>query len=125
MSATTVASTEALVRELDILIRARYPLISVASYEEGRFRRLMEAVCQLENHRAKGMLVGTRTQGLRNIPAPQQGLAERTIPGTEDPTSVLEHIADQDRGLFVLCDFGPHLAPDGLAEPILVRQLRE
>ena len=34
MLETTPASTEALVRELDILIRARYPLISVTTFEE-------------------------------------------------------------------------------------------
>ena len=43
MLETTTASVEALVRELDILIRARYPLISVTTFEESRFRRLMEA----------------------------------------------------------------------------------
>ena len=33
-------TAEALVRELDILIRARYPLIQVTTHEEGRLRRL-------------------------------------------------------------------------------------
>jgi len=85
----------------------------------------MEAVSQLERHRAKGLFVWTRTQGLRQVLAPHEGLADRVIPGTEDPVSVLDHIAEQERGLYVLCDYGPHLAPDGLADPILVRQLRE
>ncbi|MBV9897622.1 MAG: AAA family ATPase [Chloroflexi bacterium] len=119
------ASTEAMLRELDVLIRARYSLISITTFEESRFRRLMEAVSQLERHRAKGLFVWTRTQGLRQVPAPHQGLGERMIPGTEDPVSVLDHIAQQERGLYVLCDYGPHLAPDGLADPLLVRQLRE
>ena len=35
----SVVSIEALVRDLDVLIRARYPLVSVATFEEGRFRR--------------------------------------------------------------------------------------
>ena len=38
------SSIETLVRDLDVLIRARYPLISVSTFEEGRFRRLMRAV---------------------------------------------------------------------------------
>src|SRR5579864_3163625 len=113
------ASTEAIVRELDILIRARYSLISVATFEETRFRRLMEAVSQLERHRPKGLFVWTRTQGLRQVPGPNQGLTDRLVPGTEDPASVLDHIAEQERGLFVMCDYGPHLAPDGLADPVL------
>ncbi|HEU4799703.1 MAG TPA: hypothetical protein VFS94_03645, partial [Gemmatimonadales bacterium] len=37
-----------LVRELDVLIRARYPLIAVSTFEELRFQRLMLAVAQLE-----------------------------------------------------------------------------
>ena len=31
----SVVSIEALVRDLDVLIRARYPLVSVATFEEG------------------------------------------------------------------------------------------
>jgi len=122
---TSPASVEALVRDLDILIRARYPLISVITFEEGRFRRLMEAVAQLERHRSKGLYVWSRTQGLRQVAGPNHGPADRAIPGTEDPISILEHIAQAERGLYILCDYGPHLAPDGLPDPILVRQLRE
>jgi len=106
MLETTPASTEALVRELDILIRARYPLISVTTFEEGRFRRLMEAVAQLEKHRSKGLFVWSRTQGLRQIAGPNHGLADRMIPATEDPISILEHINQAERGLYVLCDYG-------------------
>ena len=125
MLETAPASTEALVRELDILIRARYPLISVTTFEEGRFRRLMEAVAQLEKHRSKGLFVWSRTQGLRQIAGPNNGPVDRVIPGTEDPISILEHINQAERGLYVLCDYGGYLAPDGLPDPILVRQLRE
>ena len=60
-------STEALVRELDVLIRARYPLLSVATFEEGRFRRLMAAVARLERHKPKGLFIWSRTQGLRQV----------------------------------------------------------
>ena len=124
-TSTTTPTAQALVRELDILIRARYPLISVATFEEARFRRLMEAVAQLERHRPKGLFLWSRTAGLRQIAGPNLGPAERAIPGTEDPVSVLEHIGDAERGLYLLADYGPYLMPDGLPDPILVRQLRE
>src|SRR5919199_3017091 len=124
-TSTTTPTAQALVRELDILIRARYPLISVGTFEEARFRRLMEAVAQLERHRPKGLFLWSRTAGLRPIGGPNLGPAERAIPGTEDPVSVLEHIGDADRGLYLLADYGPYLMPDGLPDPILVRQLRE
>ena len=121
----SVVSIEALVRDLDVLIRARYPLVSVATFEEGRFRRLMRAVASLERHKPKGLFVWSRTQGLRQVAGPNLGVGERPIPGVEDPISILEHIAQAEAGLYILCDFGAYLVPDGLPDPLLVRQLRE
>ena len=39
--------------------------------------------------------------------------------------AVLDHIAQAERGLYLLCDYGPYLAPYGQAEPLLTRRLRE
>lgn len=114
-----------LARELDILIRARYPLIAVSTFEEIRFRRLMATVAQLERHKAKGLYLWSRSQGLRQIAGPALGPADRAIPDTDDPFSVLDHIAQAERGLYVLADYGPYLAPFGQEEPQLVRRLRE
>jgi len=99
-----------LVRELDILIRARYPLIAVNTFEESRFRRLMTAVAQLERHRPKGLFLWSRTQGLRQVAGSGTGPTERPVPDTDDPLSVLEHIAQSDRGLYILCDYAPYLS---------------
>src|SRR5207253_9844594 len=121
----SVASIEALVRGLDVLIRARYPLVSVATFEEGRFRRLMRAVAGLERHKPKGLFVWSRTQGLRQVAGPNTGFGEKPVPGAEDAVSVLEHIAQAEAGLYILCDFGAYLVPDGLPDSLLVRQLRE
>jgi hypothetical protein len=85
----------------------------------------MEAVAQLERHKSKGRYVWSRTQGLRRVAGPNHGPADRAIPGTEDPISILEHIAQAERGLYILCDYGPCLAPDGLPDPILAQQLLE
>ncbi|CCF85444.1 hypothetical protein [Nitrolancea hollandica] len=116
---------DALVRELDVLIRARYPLIAVSTFEELRFQRLMTVVAQLERHKAKGLYVWSRVQGLRQIAGPGLGPSARVIPDTLDPFSVLEHIAQAERGLYILCDLSPYLAPFGQEEPQLVRRLRE
>src|SRR5919199_535229 len=105
MPETAPASLEALVRELDVLIRARYPLLSVTTFEEGRFRRFMSALAQLERHRAKGLYVWSRIRGLCQVAGPSAGMGERPIPGLEDPLSVLEHIAEAERGLYILADF--------------------
>lgn len=48
-----------------------------------------------------------------------------TVTDTQDPLSALEFIAKQDKGLFVLCDFGAFLAPYGQEDALLVRRLRE
>jgi len=118
-------SIEALVSELDVLIRARYPLIAVNTFEELRFRRVMQAVAQLERHVAKGLFLWTRTQGLRQIGGPDLGAGDRVFPGLEDPLSILEHIAQAERGLFLLADYGEYLCPFGQPDPQLVRTLRE
>lgn len=122
---TRASGLEALVRELDVLIRARYPLISVGTFEELRFRRLMAAVAHLERHRPKGLFVWSRTEGLRQVGGPGLGPADRAIPDTADPLSVLDHLAGAERGLYVLCDYGAYLAPFGQPEPLVVRRLRE
>jgi hypothetical protein len=116
---------DALVRELDVLIRARYPLIAVATFEEIRFRRLMTAVAGLERHKPKGFHWWSRVAGLRQLAGPGLGLGERAVPDTDDPVAVLEHIAQAERGLYVLADYGAYLAPFGQEEPGLVRRLRE
>jgi hypothetical protein len=114
-----------LVRELDILIRARYPLIAVNTFEENRFCHLMTVVTTLERHHPKGLFLWSRTQGLRQVAGSGLGPRDKNIPDTDDPLSVLDHIATADRGLFVLCDYVPYLAPFGQEEPLLVRRLRE
>jgi AAA+ superfamily predicted ATPase len=129
-------SLQKLVTELDVLIRARYPLIAANTHEEGRFRRVMHAVAQLQNRRnqdkdlakdkEKGLYLWSRTTGLRQTVGREVSeIGGKLIPDTQDPISVLEYIAQQDKGLFVLCDYGPYLAPYGQPDPLLVRRLRE
>jgi hypothetical protein len=122
---TSLTGLDALARELDVLIRARYPVVVVNTFEELRFRRLLTVVAGSERHRAKGLFWWSRTSGLRQLAGPGVGAAERPVPDTEDPLSVLEHIASAERGLFVLADYAPYLAPFGQEEPQLVRRLRE
>ena len=44
-------SLQKLVTELDVLIRARYPLIAANTHEEGRFKRVINGVAQVQNRR--------------------------------------------------------------------------
>jgi ATPase family associated with various cellular activities (AAA) len=121
-------SLERIVAELDVLIRARYPLIAVNTPEEGRFHRITRAVAQLRSHREKekGLFIWSRITGLRQVLGPElNGKNEGLIPDTQDAASVLEYIAQQKKGLFVLCDYSPYFVPYGQEEPQLVRRLRE
>lgn len=120
-----------LVTDLDVLVRARYPLIAANTYEEGRFRRVVTAVTNLKAHKEKEkpLYVWSRTQGFRLLLGKELQDAERRknpiVSDTQDPLSALEFIAKQDKGLFVLCDYGPFLAPYGQEDALLVRRLRE
>src|SRR5215831_7795591 len=120
-----LAATRALITGLDEYIRARFPLIAIQTFEEQRFLRLMDALVRDPRHAAKGLFVWSRTRGLRLVGGPGAGPQPKPIPGRDDPTAVLEHIEQAERGLFVLCDFAAYLSPYGAPDPILVRRLRD
>ena len=103
------------VRELDILIRARYPLVHLASWEEQRLDVVLEDLAK--NH-GKALYAWSSTQGLRKI----QGA--RHVPpqdGTKDPVEALQAVQKlTEPSLVVLKDFHPFLN-----DPIVVRWIRE
>ena len=123
-------SSEAkLLQELDTLIRARYTLLAVGTYEEERLKEILLELVTLEKHRDKPLYFWSRTTGITKIVDEKTNgkpLKEtKTIQETEDPMSALEFIAKQETGIFLLCDFAPYIAPYGQEDPVLVRLLRE
>jgi ATP-dependent 26S proteasome regulatory subunit len=118
---------------LDVHIRARYPLISVSTFEESRLIRAVETVANFKWHEDKTLYTWSRVSGLikrrgKNMSKTAVDGNKRPgeiITGKNDALSVLEYISAQDEGIFVLCDFGPHLAPFNQEEAMLVRMLRE
>jgi hypothetical protein len=123
--APDTSNEDRLVQEVDTLIRARYPLISIETHEEPRLLRIMSTIASLKHHEQKGLFTWSRIEGIRQIAGPGTGVNPKPIPDTMDPVSALEHIASQDKGIYLLCDFAPYLAPYGQEAPELVRQLRE
>lgn len=125
------SSETKLLQELDTLIRARYTLLAVNTYEEERLKEILLELMTLEKHRDKPLYFWSRTNGIVKIVAentkgkPLKAAETETIPGTQDPLSALEHIAKQETGIFLLCDFAPYIAPYGQEDPVLVRLLRE
>lgn len=113
--------------ELDIRIRARYPLIAINTYEEDRVKdALLDLVFQ-ERHKEKPLFFWSRPSGLQRIVDPKEGLLQTPTPvlDTEDPESVLGYISEQKTGIFLLCDYAPYISPFGQEDALLVRRLRE
>ncbi|MBE7516073.1 MAG: AAA family ATPase [Chloracidobacterium sp.] len=124
---TDADSIGTFLNELDIRIRARYPLIAINTYEEDRVKdALLDLVFQ-ERHKEKPLFFWSRPSGLQRIVDPKEGLLQTTTPvlDTEDPESVLGYISEQKTGIFLLCDYAPYISPFGQEDALLVRRLRE
>ncbi len=107
-------------QELDVLIRARYPIIYISTWEEERIERL---VWEIAERRNKKCFVWTITQGIvKSGSEPQRGKAGGR---TTDPVSAIDAIIDQvDPAIFLLKDFHPFTAPDRCNISI-IRRLRD
>ena len=99
-------------REIEILVRARYPILYVVSWEESRVE---SALIEIANSRRKRLYMWTATSGLY-----LQG-ARTGDNDSRQPLVVLDRIMQsQEQALFVLKDFHPYLGDDQV-----VRKLRD
>src|SRR3954468_15618265 len=106
--------TPRFVSDLDTLIRARYPLIYLVSWEEQRLDAILQDVAQ--NH-GKALLTWSVTRGLRRVGARTVAVND----ASRDPIEALRAIGKlTDASLVVLKDFHPYLD-----NPAVVRALRE
>ncbi|MBI5211721.1 MAG: AAA family ATPase [Elusimicrobia bacterium] len=97
--------------ELEILVRARYPLIYLVSWEEGRAERMLTALAAKQDKR---MFIWTSTIGFGE---PGKSPDE----STRDPQAALDFVArSQESALFVIKDFHPFLQNHGV-----VRRVRD
>jgi ATP-dependent 26S proteasome regulatory subunit len=98
-------------QELETLIRARYPLIYIVSWEE---KRVEDALRSISSNRGKRMFVWTVTQGLVSSPTARDNQ-------TRLPMAVLDLIeSSNDPAIYVLKDFHPFITDTELA-----RRLRD
>lgn len=123
----TEKSIEKFLTELDVRIRARYPLISINTYEEDRVRECLKDLVFKEKHKEKPLYFWSRPAGLQKIVDPQEGVLPhpQAIADTEDAEEILKYIGEQKTGIFLLCDYAPFITPYGQEDPALVRRLRE
>jgi SpoVK/Ycf46/Vps4 family AAA+-type ATPase len=102
------------VHDLDTLIRARYPLIYLVSWEEQRLETILEGLAQTHG---KSLYTWSIIKGLRKVSGPRAPQLE----DTREPVQALTTIEKlNDPSLVVLKDFHPYLN-----DPNVVRGLRE
>ena len=108
-------------REIDILIRARYSLLYVVSWEE---RRVVAALQEIVMGQDKHFLTWSETTGLRsNTKTIAAGSAEAR---SRDPVNVLETIRmSADPAVYVLKDFHVFLSPNYPHASAVIRKLRD
>jgi SpoVK/Ycf46/Vps4 family AAA+-type ATPase len=103
------------VDELDIHVRARYPLLYLVTWEE---HRLDEILARLAASHGKTLVTWSITRGLRRPHSARPGARSD---GPKDPCEALAAIEQLDEpSLVVMKDFHPFLN-----DPVVVRSLRE
>ena len=108
-------------QQVDVLIRARYPIIYIISWEE---RRVVAHLGELALAQEKQLLVWTETLGL----CPGMATIPHAAPNEEtlDPLAVLEYIrGSETRAIYVLKDYHPFLSPVYAKSSAVVRRLRD
>jgi hypothetical protein len=102
------------VQEIDTLVRARYPLLYLVTWEEQRLDAILEAIADAHG---KTLLTWTVTKGLRRTGGARTASPE----GARDPAEALAAIEKlSEPSLVVLKDFHPFLS-----DPTVVRALRD
>ena len=100
-------------QELDIYIRARYPLLWIVTPEE---ERAMQEISALADSQRKRVMAWSVTQGVVNPAVPHRVDASK-----RDPATVLTAIIEESEpSIWVLRDFHPFLRDAGV-----IRRLRE
>ena len=98
-------------QEISCLIRARYPILYVVTFEE---ERVIAELKHLAQERSKGLFCWTITRGLVNA-------VTQEVTDVRDPLRILDAVsASSENALFVLQDFHPYLS-----DPAVLRKLRD
>ena len=105
--------------ELELLVRARYPILYVISSEE---TRVQEAVIEVANRRRKKVFEWSCTNGLVPSGSSIQSQKSRN-PATKDPLAALDMVIEQvEPAIFVFKDFHPFLGRQNIA---VIRKLKD
>ncbi|MHC9544523.1 MAG: AAA family ATPase [Vulcanimicrobiota bacterium] len=111
-------SQEKTLREIDVLIRARYPLLAVITWEEERVER---EIALLAKKLSKELFCWTSTRGLYRYGESAQSSRRGFSGNTEDPMNALDEILKfMGAAIFLFKDFHPFIR-----ENAVIRKLRE
>jgi AAA+ superfamily predicted ATPase len=104
--------------ELDVLIRARYPIIYVVSWEEARVEQHLQRIAA---GRGKELHHWSITSGMRKL-----GSATGPAKGLADPIEALEAVMGRkEPAIYLFKDFHPFLRPGQQGNIPVIRKLRE
>ncbi len=104
------------VRELDLLIRSRYPIIYLRTNEEERAANMLANIARAQHKR---LVEWSSTEGLRTIEGPREG--ERPDEQSRQPLAALEIIQqDSGRTIYLMKSLHPFLD-----DPSILRKLRD
>jgi len=100
-------------REIEILIRARYPILYIVTWEERRVEDLLAAIARARN---KGFFKWSSTEGLKS--SIHEGRFSESL---KQPVEILDHVMKStSSAIYVLFDFHPYME-----DPIIIRKLRD
>ncbi len=108
--------------EINILVRAKYPLIYIVSWEERRVEKMLQQVAE---ERRKNLYSWTLTDGIISLDGYDGPPVD---PGTRNPLRALDFIsASTEAAIFILKDFHPFLNERHPTNDhsIIVRKLRD
>lgn len=103
------------VREIEILIRAKYPIVWITSWEEGRVESAIRQSCEKLNRR---LSVWSVTQGMKPEPAKTPGAAKSTLPAELEALAQVHEATEFTA--FLLKDFHQYMR-----DSRVVRMLRD
>jgi ATP-dependent 26S proteasome regulatory subunit len=115
-----VKALDKVVRDIDVLIRSRYPLLYLITHEE---RRLEARLAGLAKAQKKPFYVWTATTGMQAGGDVSLGLSDTGVEDKSlvDPAEAVQRIRTQgETGIYLLKDFHPFLD-----DPHVVRRLRD
>lgn len=108
-------------RELDTLIRARYPIINLKTFEESRAEQMIAKVVRDQGQEQPiDLLVWSFTQGLKCV------IGDTQITSTTDPIEVLTTIETyKNPAVFILRDYHKFIRETSEVSIVTIRKLRD